>query len=475
MARQSSAPAAAVPYNRAMATGTGFVSSWRELRRFRRNPLDFLQETATRGSVAEFKLGPQRVFLLSDPHAIEDVLVTNAASFAKGRALERAKQTLGEGLLTSEGSFHLRQRRLMQPAFHKARIAGYSEAMVRTAVATRDAWSDGVPLDLSREMNRLTLTIVADTLFGAEVGSHSDTTRVQQAITDVMEMFDLVMLPFAEWLIHLPLPRMRRYRAARQALDTLIYGIIADRRSSGEDRGDLLSMLLHAQDAEGSGGMTDRQVRDEVITLFLAGHETTANALAWTWTLLADHAEAEARLHDELDRVLGGRVPTADDAQRLPYTRAIVAEAMRLYPPAWTLGRRVLRDYHWGGHDIPAGSLILMSQWIVQRDPRWWPDPTRFDPNRWLGEPSTRPRFAYFPFGAGNRVCIGESFAWTEAILVLAAIASQWRLVVDPSQSIEPLPLITLRMRHGLRVTPVRRHASGQPRNSGNAIGVAAL
>ena len=210
-----------------------------------------------RGPVVEFALGPQRVFLLSDPAGIEDVLVTNAASFAKGRALERAKRTLGEGLLTSEGAFHLRQRRLMQPAFHRARIAAYTEAMARTAVAARDTWTAGTPLDLAREMNRLTLTIVADTLFGAEVGSSSDTARVQQAITDVMEMFDLVMLPFAEWLMHLPLPRMRRYRAAQRALDELIYGIVADRRRSGEDRGDLLSMLLHAQDAEGSGGMTD--------------------------------------------------------------------------------------------------------------------------------------------------------------------------------------------------------------------------
>ena len=246
-------------------------------------------------------------------------------------------------------------------------------------------------------MNRLTLTIVADTLFGAQVGSHSDTARVQQAITDVMEMFDLVMLPFAEWLVHLPLPRMRRYRAAQQALDALIYGIIAGRRASGEDRGDLLSMLLHAQDSEGSGGMTDRQLRDEVITLFLAGHETTANALTWTWVLLARHPEVEAHLHAELDSVLDGRAPTADDVARLPYTRAVVAETMRLYPPAWTLGRRVLRDYRWDGHDIPAGSLILMSQWIVHRDPRWWPDPTRFDPQRWLGDAARTPALRLLP------------------------------------------------------------------------------
>ena len=296
-----------------MASAAGVFAPWRALRRFRRNPLAFLEDLGRRGPVVEFALGPQRVFLLSDPAGIEDVLVTNAASFAKGRALERAKRTLGEGLLTSEGAFHLRQRRLMQPAFHRARIAAYTEAMARTAVIARDTWTAGTPLDLAREMNRLTLTIVADTLFGAEVGSSSDTARVQQAITDVMEMFDLVMLPFAEWLLHLPLPRMRRYRAAQRALDELIYGIVADRRRSGEDRGDLLSMLLHAQDAEGSGGMTDRQLRDEVITLFLAGHETTANALTWTWVLLGRHPEVDARLQDELEAVLEGRPPTADD------------------------------------------------------------------------------------------------------------------------------------------------------------------
>jgi len=444
-----------------MAPGPRFALPWSGLRRFRRDPLAFLEGAAAGGPVAEFMLGPQRVFLLSDPAGIEDVLVTHAAQFAKGRALERAKRTLGEGLLTSEGQVHLRQRRLMQPAFHKPRIAAYTEAMARTAVAARERWTAGTPLDLSGEMNRLTLTIVADTLFGAEVGSDSETARVQQAITDVMEMFDLVMLPFAEWLVRLPLPRMRRYRAAQQALDQLIYGIIARRRAAGADRGDLLSMLLHAQDSEGTGGMTDRQLRDEVITLFLAGHETTANALTWLWVMVARHPDVEARLHAELDAVLvGGRAPVADDVPRLPYTRAVVAETLRLYPPAWTMGRRVLQPYRWGGHDIPAGTLILMSQWIVHRDPRWWPDPLRFDPARWLGEGQSagaRPRFAYFPFGGGNRVCIGESFAWSEAIVVVAATAQRWRFVLDPAHPVEPQPLITLRTRHGVRATPTAR------------------
>ncbi len=424
----------------------------------RRDPLAFLEEVASYGPMAHFRIGRQNVFLLSDPAGIEDVLVTNSASFRKGRALERAKETLGEGLLTSEGSFHLRQRRLVQPAFHKARVTSYADAMIRAAVATRERWQAGLPLDLSCEMNRLTLAIVADTLFGAQVGGDSDTARVQRAITDVMEMFDLVLVPFADWLVHLPLPRMRRYRAAQQALDDVVYGIIAARRKSGEDRGDLLSMLLGAQDIEGaSGGMSDRQLRDEVITLFLAGHETTANALAWTWVLLARHSDAERHLHAEVDMVLGDRTPSAADVSHLPYTRAVVAESMRLFPPAWTMGRRAVVDYHWAGHDVPAGSLVLMSQWVVHRDPRFWPEPSRFDPTRWLSEPPPRPRFAYFPFGGGNRVCVGESFAWTEAILVLATIAQRWRLTLDASHPIEPQPLITLRTRHGVRATPEPR------------------
>ena len=424
----------------------------------RGNPLRFLEEVASYGPVAQFRIGPQLVFLLSDPAGIEDVLITRASSFAKGRALERAKRTLGEGLLTSEGAVHLRQRRLVQPAFHKARVAGYAEAMTRAAVATRDRWVDGASLDLSSEMNRLTLAIVSDTLFGAQVGNDSDTARVQQAITDVMEMFDLVLVPFAEWLIHLPLPRMRRYRAAQEALDDVIYGIIAARRAAGEDRGDLLSMLLHAQDTEGAGGgMTDQQLRDEVITLFLAGHETTANALSWTWVLLARHPDVEQRLHAELDTVLEGKAPSADDVTRLPYTRAVVAESLRLYPPAWTLGRRALEDYRWAGHDIPKDALVLMSQWIVHRDARFWPEPDRFMPERWQAESKDRPRFAYFPFGGGNRVCVGEGFAWTEAMIVLATIAGRWRLPLDPGHPIEPHPLITLRTRHGVRATAVAR------------------
>jgi cytochrome P450 len=426
----------------------------------RRDPLAFLTEVASYGPVAHFRIGRQDIFLITDPAGIEDVLITHAASFKKGRALERAKRTLGEGLLTSEGSVHLRQRRLMQPAFHKARIAQYAAAMTRASAAMRERWHPGAPLDLAVEMNRLTLAIVTETLFGADVGSESDTARVQQAITDVLEMVDLVLVPFADWLVHLPLPRMRRFRAAQRALDRVIYGIIEDRRRSGSDRGDLLSMLLHAQDAEDGAAMSDEQVRDEVLTLFLAGHETTANALTWTWVLLARHRDVERHVHREIDAVLGARLPTFEDLARLPYTRAVVSESMRLYPPAWTMGRRALVDYRWSGYDIPAGSIVLMTQWVVHRDARLWPEPERFDPERWLPEPPPRPRFAYFPFGGGNRMCIGDQFAWTEAMLVLVTLAQAWRLKLDPLHPIEPQPLITLRTRHGVRATPLQRRTA---------------
>ena len=441
----------------ALPPGPRFRWPLTALQRMRRDPLRFFEELAAYGPIAYFRIGTQPVYLVSDPSLIEDILVGGAGHFRKGQALERSKRVLGEGLLTNEGAAHLRQRRLVQPAFHKARIAAYAEAMIHAAVGVRDAWREGVPLDVSREMNRLALTIVADTLFGAAVGSDADTQRVQQAITDVVEMFDLVMVPFAEWLMRLPLPRVRRYDAARRALDAVVYRIIAERRASPEDRGDLLSMLLHADDPEGGGTMSDRQLRDEVITLFLAGHETTGNALTWTWVLLARHPHAEQQLHAELDSVLGGRAPTADDLPRLSYTRAVIAESMRLYPPAWTMGRRPLRPYRCGDYEVPVDALILMSQWIVHRDPRYWPEPERFDPSRWAGEAKGRPRFAYFPFGGGTRICVGESFAWTEAMLALATIAQRWRLVLDPAHPVEPQPLITLRARYGVRAMPELR------------------
>jgi cytochrome P450 len=419
---------------------------------FRANPLVYLANAARQyGDIVYFRVMKQHMYLLSHPDFVRDVLVTNQNNFVKSRALERAKVLLGEGLLTSEGRHHLRQRRLVQPAFHRERLAGYAAAMSECAVRWRESLRPGA-MDIAREMPQLTLTIVAKTLFSADV--ESDASEIGAAMTSVLEMFDLLLLPFSDILHKLPLPAVRRFEKARARLDTMIYGLIEARRKSGIDSGDLLSMLLLAQDeAEDGAGMTDQQVRDEAITLFIAGHETTANALIWTWYLLAQHPEVEQRLHQEIDAVLGDRPPELGDIPQLRYAEMILAEALRLYPPAWGIGRRALGPFTAGGFEIPAGSICIMSPYIVHRDARWFPNPEKFDPERWRPEArEARPKFSYFPFGGGMRVCIGERFAWMEGVILMAAIAQHWRFRLEPGQHVEPLPLVTLRVRNGLRV-----------------------
>ena len=426
---------------------------------FRRDALGFLTELAREyGDVVFFRMGPQRVYMLNHPDLIKDALVTHQDSFMKGRALQRSKRLLGEGLLTSEGEYHRRQRRLAQPAFHRQRIEAYGEVMLDYAARASSQWRDGATFDLSREMMRLTLAIVAKTLFDADV--ERDAEDVGRAFTEIMELFQMLMLPYSEYLEKLPLPATRRFERARARLDAVIYRIIEERRTQGTDRGDLLSMLIAAQDTEGDGGrMSDEQLRDELMTLFLAGHETTANALTWTWYLLAQHPEIEQRLHAELDQVLQGRERfTVADYPRLRYTEMVVAEAMRLYPPAWVVGRIALKDFQAGEYVVPAGALVLISQYVVQRDPRFFPDPERFDPERWTTKArEARPTYSYFPFGAGARRCIGEAFAWMEAVLLVASIARTWRLRLAPDQSVEPQPRITLRPKHGIRMIAERR------------------
>ena len=427
----------------------------------RRDPLGFLARNAREhGDLVRFKLGPEEVFQLNHPDYIRDVLVTHHRNFMKGRGLQRAKRLLGEGLLTSEGEFHRRQRRLSQPAFHRQRVAAYGEAMVGYAVRRAEGWHDGATLDLAREMNGLTLAVVGKTLFDAEVGSEAGELR--EALTAAMELFTLTTLPFAELLEKLPLPMTRRFHRARARLDATIYRIIDERRRSQVDRGDLLSMLLLAQDEEAPEGelrgMTDEQLRDEAMTIFLAGHETTANALAWTWYLLSAHPEAEAKLHAELDETLGGRLPKVDDVPRLRYAEMIFAESMRLYPPAYVLGRRALGDYEIAGCPVPAGALLLMSQYVMHRDARYFPEPEKFDPARWTPEAQAgRPKFSYFPFGGGPRQCIGEGFAWMEGVLLIATIAQRWRLRLVPGHPVELQPLVTLRPKHGMLMTLERR------------------
>ncbi|HKS26895.1 MAG TPA: cytochrome P450 [Pyrinomonadaceae bacterium] len=429
-----------------------------QLLAFSRDPLEFLTGVARRyGDVARFTNGTQDYVVLNHPDYIRDVLVTHNANFMKGRGLQRAKRLLGEGLLTSEPPLHRRQRRLAQPAFHRQRIASYASMMVDyTLRMERERWHDGQQLDIAQEMMHLTLAIVGKTLFDTETEAEAE--KVREALTATMESFTRFMLPFAELLDKLPLPATRRFEQARARLDAIIYRMINERRLSNEDRGDLLSMLIMAQDEEGTGGMTDEQLRDEAMTIFLAGHETTANALTWTWYLLSQHPEIEAKLHAEVDAALGDRPPAVEDMPNLRYTEMVLAEAMRLYPPAWILGRRALKDYQAGGFHIPAGSIVVLSPYVMHRDPRYYPEPERFDPERWTMEAKeARPQFSYFPFGGGPRRCIGEGFAWMEGVLVIAALARHWRMRLVPGHPVEMWPMVTLRPRHGMRMTLERR------------------
>jgi cytochrome P450 len=428
---------------------------------FRKDPAGFLEKMARQyGDAVYIPLGRQHIYYLGHPDTIRDVLVTHQNKFKKSRMLERARVLLGDGLLTSEGDHHRRQRRLAQPAFHRDRLAGYGAAMVERAVIVRDQWQSGQSFDVLQAMMRLTLAIVSKTLFSTDVDSEAD--DIGTALTQVFDLFEVILMPFSEILEKLPLPAVRRFKRARKRLDETIYRLIAGHRASGRDSGDLLSMLLLAQDDEGSGGMTDVQVRDEALTLFLAGHETTADALTWAWFLLSQNPEAEAAFHAELDRVLAGRLPSFEDLPQLRYTESVFAETLRLYPPAWGIGRRALEDYPVGDFVIPARSVVLMSPYVVHRDPRWFPDPGAFRPERWSVEDPSRPKFAYFPFGGGARVCIGERFAWMEGTLLLAAIGQRWRLRLEPGHRVETQARITLRPKHGMRMIVEPQPKSGQ-------------
>jgi cytochrome P450 len=421
---------------------------------FRRDPVSFLLRTARGypGEVVRFRQGPRGVYVVKHPDLVKEVLVTRQHEFSKSRALQWAKLFLGDGLLTSEGEFHTRQRRLAQPAFHRQRIGGYAADMVERAVEARERWTAGQVLDLDGEMMRLTLAVVSRSLFGTDVAGAA--SEIREDLATIVSLFPRFALPLFGLIQKLPLPSNVRFDRAVARLDGIVHRLIAERRAEGGDRGDLLSMLLLAQDEEGDGGgMSDRQLRDEVVTLLLAGHETTSNALTWTWYLLSQHPQVEERWRDELRAVLGGRPPAFDDLPALKRTEMVFAESMRLFPPAWGIGRRALHDLELGGFAVAGGSVVVLPTYVVHRDERFWPDPERFDPERFTAEArAARPRFAYFPFGGGARSCIGESFAWMEGTLLLAAIGQRWRLRLLPGHPVEPQALITLRPRHGMRM-----------------------
>jgi len=424
-----------------------------------RDWLTFLEQCAKQyGDIVSFRFLNLPICYLVRPEHTESVLVTNHHNFIKSKDYRAMRRIFGNGLLVSEGEFWRRQRRLAQPAFHRERIAGYSRLMVAYAERMLSAWQTGETLDVHQEMMKLTLDIVGKALFDADVCG--DSRDVGAALKVAMEQF-LTRVNTAFLIPEiLPTPGNLRFQKAMRRLDQIVYRIIQARRSAGEDGGDLLSMLLEAQDEDG-GQMTDRQVRDETMTLFLAGHETTANALTWTWYLLGQHPEVETRLAAELDEVLGGRAPTLDDLGRLRYTERVLKESLRLYPPAWGIGREAVHEFEIGGCRLPAGTNIFICQWLVHRDARYWADPERFNPDRWTPEFEKQlPRFAYFPFGGGPRTCIGASFATMEATLLLATIARKFRLALVPGQTVELFPSITLRPKNGIQVVLSRRDSS---------------
>jgi cytochrome P450 len=433
------------------------------------NPLEYFTRIAREyGDIAGLRVLNFKTIFINHPDLIEEVLVTNARKYTKGKVLRANRHVFGEGLLTSEGDFWLRQRRLAQPAFHRARIASYAATMVEYTRRMLDDWRGGEELDAHQEMMRLTLQIVGKTLFDADV--ERDAQEVGKSLELLLEIGAnfrrAIFVP--HWL-----PTSTNLRVKREIaqIEKILYRIIAERRASGRDAGDLLSMLLSAQDEDGSR-MTDRQLRDETITLFLAGHETTASTLSWTWWLLARNPRVEAKLHAELDAVLGDRAPTLDDLPRLGYTGHVITESLRLYPAAWGLARLAVEDHEIAGYPVTKGMGVAMAQWVVHRDPRWYDAPEEFRPERWEDDLLKRlPRFAYFPFGGGPRQCIGNTFALMEATLILATIARKFRLRLAANHPVVPLASITLRPRHGVRVTLESREKKEamSPSNGGQA------
>jgi cytochrome P450 len=408
------------------------------------------------GDLVRLRLGNLTTYIVVNPAHIEYVLRTHADNFIKDELTRWLIPLVGQGLLTSEGEFWRRQRRLIRPAFQVQEIQHYAAVMVEHTNRLLATWHDGQVCDVHADMMALTLGIVAKTLFDAEL--EGEPKIVGESMEIVMNYFMSPMRWFG-LRERLPIPSTLRYRRAIQRIDDIIYGFIRRRRESGKDPGDLLSHLLAARDDQGGGGMTDRQLRDEAVTLLLAGHETTALALTYAFHLLAQSPEADRRLAAELDRVLGGRPPCAADVPNLKYTEWVIRETMRLYPPAWGVGRQALANCEIGGYSVPKGTQVFLVIWLVHHDSRWFPDPDSFRPERWDNDLIKRlPRCAYFPFGDGARICIGNHFAMMEAVLILATVVQKYHLTLEPGQSLELVPAITLRPRNGLRMRIEHRH-----------------
>ncbi len=424
-----------------------------------RDPLQFFLGLAqTYGDIVQFRFMNQSAFFINHPDGVKRIFQENHQNYNRDTQLwDRVKLLLGDSVLTSDGKSWLQQRRLMQPMFHRQRIAAFGTLMAEASLALRTAWHGpaerGESLDIAVEMMRLTQRIVGHALFSVDLSN--ETSAVAQSIATANSLYSHYL--YATFVVMgIPTPRNLRFRAALRQLDTVVQKMIDEHREHEMD--DVLSMLLQARDAETGLGMNDQQLRDEVLTLLSAGQETTAQALAWTWYLLSQHPEVESQLHAELDSVLAGRAPNQDDLAQLPYTRMVIEESMRLYPPAWFISRNAIQADEIAGYHIPAKSLIWVSPYAMHRHPALWENPEVFDPERFTPERSTdRPRYAYFPFGGGPHLCIGNTFAMMEAHLALAMLAQQYKLRLVPGHPVEPVALITLAPRHGLRMTLHRR------------------
>jgi cytochrome P450 len=446
-------------------SGPSFFGRILSGRAFRQNAADYMEECAnTYGDLVHYRAASYHIYQINHPDLIADYFLKDAGKHHRGIVMQRAKSVLGEGLLTSEEPIHMRQRRLAQPAFHRKRIAAYGEVIGSYADKMTRRWESGTILDLHSQMLELALVIVGKCLFDVDV--QADVKQVEAAVNAFMSFLPLAVLPFSEQIQKLPLPTMVRIRKGQKELDKLIYRMIAERRAAPGDRGDLLSMLLESVDTEGDaengkgGTMTDQQVHDECTTVLLAGHETTANALSFAVWLLAKHPDIQERLSQESSTVLGNRPPVADDYGKLRYAEMVFAEAMRLYPPVWVTARTCAQPYQIAGYPIPQGAVLLAPQFVVHRDPRFYDDPLRFDPERFSeSSKAGRPRFAYFPFAAGSRQCIAEGLAWMEGVLVLAAIAKDWKLILPTGapEEIEVTPAISLRPKKGVPLMVERR------------------
>ena len=424
--------------------------------RYFREPIELMQEAATYGDLVTMSVRPWLVYLVNHPDLVKDVLVTNYSSLGRWRNVEAFKYLMGEGLVTSDDPLHLRQRRMMQPQFHRRMIEGYSTIMAQYSARHSDGWRDGTEVDMAQEMRELTLNIVVKTLFSIDLPE--DVQRIGAAFELSNKYISVRFNQFerVRALLHsLPLPLTWSFKRKLSYLDGLVYDLIEQRRASDDQYGDLLSLMIDAEDdgqagADGSH-MTDRQVRDETVTMFAVGHETVTTALTWTWYLLSTHPELQRRFHAELDDVLEGRPPSLGDLPDLKFTEQIITESMRLYPPIWRTGRLALEPFELRGYTIPKGAVLCIAPIITHRDPRWFDRPDEFLPDRWTPEfREEMHRYAYFPFGGGPRVCIGEGFAWMEAKLVMATLGQRWRVHHERKRETALMPLVSLRPRHGM-------------------------